>query len=88
MSALMMLLFAVVQKREEDTLAIIHQWVMEELAVGGSGDGLSPLPDRGVDRDIHDGLGGGGSGGENLGEVLRKLQEIEESHAIILDVHH
>jgi len=80
MSALMMLLFAVVQKREEDTLAIIHQWVMEELAVGGSGDTLSPLPDRGGDRDIHDGLGGGGSGGENLGEVLRKLQEIEESH--------
>lgn len=81
MSALMMLFLAVVQKREEDTLAIIHQWVMEELAVGGSSDSPAPMPAAAVaGQGIHDGLGGGGGGGEDLGDVLRKLQEIEESH--------
>lgn len=80
MSALMMLAFAVVQKREEDMLAIIHQWVMEELAVGGSGEVVPPpMPDVGGPA-LQGGLAGGGGASEDLGEVLRKLSELEESH--------
>jgi len=80
MSAIMMLAFAVVQKREEDTLAIIHQWVMEEIAVGGSGETAAPMPDPRGGSGPYDGAGGGSDGSEGLGEVLQQLKEIEESH--------
>lgn len=80
MSAIMMLAFAVVQKREEDTLAIIHQWVMEEIAVGGSSETAAPMPDPRGGPGLYDGAGGGSDGSEGLGEVLQQLKEIEESH--------